>query len=48
MLPGVCQAAARGGHLEALQWARSKEVQWDGRTRSAGEVLQWARLQGCP
>jgi hypothetical protein len=50
---GMCSAAAGGGHLEVLQWARAN-CPWDVRTCSAAakgghlEVLQWAHANGCP
>ena len=46
-------AAAMGGHLEVLQWARANGCAWDADTcrDAAGgghlEVLQWARASGC-
>jgi hypothetical protein len=45
--------AARGGHLEVLQWARANGCEWDEYTCSDAargghlEVLQWARANGC-
>ncbi len=44
--------AARGGHLQVLQWAKSQGCSWNKQTSSfaaAGhlEVLQWAKSQGC-
>ena len=50
----TCAEAARGGHLEVLQWVRAQGCPWDEGTcceASKGghlEVLQWAREQGCP
>ena len=50
----LCQAAARGGHLEKLKWARANGCPWDGWTCAGAakgghlEVLQWARANGCP
>ena len=50
----LCQAAARSGHLEVLQWLRTNGCPWDSYTcmRAAQgghlEVLQWARTNGCP
>ena len=50
----TCWAAAQGGQLEALQWARENGCPWDERTcRSAAysghlEALQWARENDCP
>jgi len=49
-----CYYAARGGHLETLQWAREQGCQWDAWTCYDAdfgghlEVLQWARQHGCP
>ena len=46
-------AAARGGNLGVLQWARENGCEWDKRVCSqAAEgghlgVLQWARENGC-
>ena len=46
--------AARGGHLEVLQWARQNGCPWDEYTcvyAAMGghlEVLKWARANGCP
>ena len=45
--------AARGGHLEVLQWARANRCPWDWATCAFAaegghlEVLQWARANGC-
>ena len=50
----MCRMAAKGGHLEVLQWARTNGCPWDTRTCSRAaegghlEVLQWARSNGCP
>jgi hypothetical protein len=50
----VCAAAAKGGHLEVLQWLRGNGCEWDAFTRvtAAGgdhlHVLKWARANGCP
>ena len=50
----TCAAAALGGHLEVLQWARANGCPWDIRTcHKAAEgghlkVLLWARANGCP
>ena len=50
----LCWAAARGGHLEVLQWARANGCPWDEMTCSRAaegghlELLQWARANGCP
>jgi hypothetical protein len=49
----LCEAAARGGHLEKLQALRSNGCPWDSGTCSGVaecghlEVLQWARANGC-
>jgi|GEM_PF-2388217 len=50
----VCAAAARGGNLDILKWARAQGYVWDSRTcleaARAGSipVLEWARSEGCP
>jgi hypothetical protein len=50
----TCTAAARGGHLEMLKYARANGCPWDEGTCAAAargghlEVLQWARANGCP
>jgi hypothetical protein len=50
----VCCAAARGGQLAVLKWARSKGFPWEQVTcyyaAEGGhlEVLKWARANGCP
>ena len=50
----LCWAAARGGHLEVLQWARANGCPWDEMTCKGAalsgslEVLQWLRANGCP
>ena len=50
---GLCGAAARGGHLETLQWLRANGHPWNVFTCAAAaegghlEVLQWARANGC-
>ena len=50
----LCEAAARGGHLEELKVLRANGCPWDEQTCShaaAGGnlvVLQWARANGCP
>jgi hypothetical protein len=52
--PGICAAAAKGGNLHVLQWARKNGCPWDNRTCSyaAGggylHVVQWARENVCP
>lgn len=49
----ICAAAAQGGHLEVLKWARENGCQWDKCTcaNAAGgghlAVLVWARENGC-
>ena len=43
--------AARGGHLEVLQWARVHHCPWDHRVRTHAadeEIRQWAIAHGCP
>ncbi|MDA9097840.1 ankyrin repeat domain-containing protein [bacterium] len=51
----TCSAAARGGHLEVLQWLRSGAAcSWNRDTCLAAakgghlETLWWARANGCP
>ena len=50
----TCSAAALGGHLEVLQWARANGCPWDIRTCHKAaegghlEMLLWARKNGCP
>ena len=50
----TCLGAARGGHLEVLQWARANGCTWHKDTCAYAaqeghlEVLQWARANGCP
>ena len=50
----LCQAAARSGQLEELQWLRANGCPWDRWTCSGAargghlEVLQWLRANGCP
>ena len=45
---------ARGGHLEALQWAHENDCPWDEVACmvavSGGhlQVLQWLHANGCP
>ena len=49
-----CEAAALGGHLEILRWARANDCPWNERTSwsAAGgghlKVLKWLRENGCP
>lgn len=52
---GILRAAARGGHIDVLQYARfSLGLPWDGsvcaNAGSAGNLaaLQWLRKNGCP
>ena len=50
----TCAGAAKGGHLEVLQWVRDNGCPWDEETchEAAGgghlKVLQWAHANGCP
>ena len=50
----LCEAAARGGHLEKLKEFRADGCPWDASTCGAAakgghlEVLQWLRANGCP
>ncbi len=50
---GTCVAAARHGHLAALQWARANGAEWGTRVCSDAamnghlHVLRWARENGC-
>ncbi len=51
----TCANAARGGHLELLQWARVTGCPWNGQTCLGNaargghlEVLQWLKSKGCP
>ena len=43
----TCMCAAKGGHIQVLQWARTKGCPWDAQTCNfaalAGhlEILQW-------
>jgi len=52
--PGVCAAAAGGGHLELLRELRAGEFPWDSDTcKEAAEgghlaVLEYARAKHCP
>ena len=51
---GICALAARGGHLEVLQWLREHGCPWDAWTCELAargghlEALQWARANDCP
>ncbi len=50
----TCAGAAKGGHLEILQWLKSQGCPWNNETCADAaegghlELLQWARSQGCP
>ena len=50
----LCEAAAKGGHLEVLKWARENGCPWDENTCAYAalgghlEVMKWARENGCP
>ena len=50
----TCKAAAEGGHLEVLQWAREHGCPWDEKTCYWAaylghlKILQWAREHDCP
>jgi hypothetical protein len=50
----TCFGAAKRGHLEVLQWARTNGCPWDEDTCASAargghvEVIQWARANGCP
>ena len=47
----MCAAAARGGYLEILQWARANGCDWDHSVIAQArtdEIRQWARENGCP
>jgi hypothetical protein len=52
--PAVCAAAASGGHLDVLRYARENGCPWDERTcahaAASGsiECLRYAREHGCP
>lgn len=49
-----CSSFAAHGRLPALQWARSKGLEWNEKTCEYAaigahlELLQWARANGCP
>jgi len=49
----TCRAAAVGGHLDCLIWAREHDCEWDSDTCEAAakgghlECLIWAREHGC-
>ena len=49
----TCTRAAKGGHLDVLQWARSNGCPWDEDTCAFAarcgklDVLQWAHANGC-
>merc|ERR1719313_1168234 len=48
------EKAAKGGHLEVVQWLRQNGCPWDSMTSFHAahgghlEVLQWVRQNGCP
>jgi len=53
----TCEAAAAGGHLDELQWARARGCEWESETcRGAAawahwhldKVSRWAREHDCP
>jgi hypothetical protein len=50
----LCAAAADGGYLEVLKWARERNCPWDAETRRRAadgghlEVLRWLDEQGAP
>lgn len=50
----TCRAAAEGGHLHILQWAKKEGCSWDEWTctgaaaRGNLEMLQWVVENGCP
>ena len=50
----ICAEAAKRGHLEMLQWARTNGCPWNKMTCAWGargghfEMLQWAHANGCP
>ena len=50
----LMEAAAKGGHLSTLQWARQQGCPWDRASSDAAAegshlaVLQWLRQEGCP
>ena len=49
----ICTAAARGGHLEVLKWARQELIPWGEDTFDEAvknghfELLRWAHGEGC-
>lgn len=49
----TCAAAAEGGHLALLQWARANGCEWSSSTCTEAArgghlaLLQWARANGC-
>ena len=50
----LCQAAARSGRLEVLQWLHANDTPWDERTCGLAsqsghtEVYNWALTNGAP
>lgn len=50
----VCRAAATGGHIDVIRWARAHGLAWDASCCAAaafaGDLacLQWLRANGCP
>jgi hypothetical protein len=47
----TCAAAAGGGHLDVLIWARQNNCPWDVQTIACSankEMRQWAIVHGCP
>ena len=50
----TCSAAAEGGHLEVLQWARANGCPWDrdtirlARANGHDDVVIWAKANGAP
>jgi hypothetical protein len=47
----ICNAAAQGGHIEILRWARGKGCPWDATMyehANSFDVMDWAWENGCP
>ena len=50
----ICEHLARGGHIQGLKWARSKNCPWDARTFTAAimgghwHVAQYLKKEHCP